>query len=273
MVWLTAILRLAFPTFFFGADASYVASIEKWRGEREAALKADGGWLTVAGLFWLKEGNNTFDMNPQVGVFEFHAGKTVLHVAPGHAVAVNGKQVTSAELRPDKDIVTTGPLTMFVIKRGDRYGIRLKDRNAEARRNFKGLHWYPVNEAYRVTARFVPYNPPKQIPVPNVLGQVENMPSPGYVAFQLNGKEYRLDPVAEGGTELFFIFRDPTSAKETYPSGRFLYAKPPNDGKVALDFNQAVNPPCAFTPYATCPLPPPQNVLAVRIEAGEKRYH
>jgi uncharacterized protein (DUF1684 family) len=268
MAWLTSLLIL-----FLAADASYLASVEKWRRAYEASLKADGGWLTVTGLFWLKPGNNTFKADPSVGVFEFRGGKTLLRVAPGLDATVNGKRVTSAELRPDVDVVTAGRLTMYVIQRGDRYGIRVKDQDSRARREFKGLHWFPVNEAYRVTARFVPYNPPKQIPIPNVLGQVEEMPSPGYVAFKLQGKEYRLDPVAEGSKELFFIFRDLTSSKETYPSGRFLTTDMPKDGRVVLDFNKAHNPPCAFTPYATCPLPPKQNALQVSIEAGEKRYH
>ena len=128
------------------------------------------------------------------------------------------------------------------------------------------------NEAYRVRARFVPAPSPRTIPIPNVLGQVEAMPSPGQAIFTLGGREYRLEPVLERGeTQLFFIFRDQTAGRETYPSGRFLYADPPQDGTLVLDFNRAYSPPCAFTDFATCPLPPPQNRLPLRIEAGEHR--
>jgi uncharacterized protein (DUF1684 family) len=158
-----------------------------------------------------------------------------------------------------------------VIERGNRYGIRLKDKNSELRKAFTGLKYFPPLEEYRVKARFVPYDPPKMIPVPNILGQVDEEPSPGYVVFMLNGRECRLDPVTEGDS-LFFIFKDLTSGKETYPPGRFLNTEMPQNGEVVLDFNQAYNPPCAFTPYATCPLPPEQNKLPIAIEAGELRY-
>ncbi len=269
-------------------QASYRAQIEKWRQQREESLKAENGWLTVAGLFWLKEGDstmgtgreNSFVLPPgsapeKVGRFDFHGGKTVFQAAPGVTVTVNGKPVTSAALAADSagspDVLRVRNLTMFVIQRGSRFGVRLKDRDSEARRKFAGTHWFPVAEEYRVTAKFVPYSPPKKIAVPNILGDVEQEASPGYVEFTLKGRQFRLDPVSEGDG-LFFIFKDLTGGKETYPSGRFLSADLPQNGEVVLDFNQAVNPPCAFTPYATCPLPPAQNHLPVRIEAGELRY-
>ncbi|MDR3677832.1 MAG: DUF1684 domain-containing protein, partial [Acidobacteriota bacterium] len=169
------------------------------------------------------------------------------------------------------DVLRVRSLSMFVIHRGNRFGIRLKDKDSEARRKFTGTHWFPVAEEYRVTAKFVPYTPPRKIAVPNILGDVEQEDCPGYVEFTLKGRQYRLDPVS-AGNELFFIFRDLTAGKETYPSGRFLNTAGAKNGEVVLDFNQAVNPPCAFTPYATCPLPPAQNHLPVRIEAGELRY-
>jgi uncharacterized protein (DUF1684 family) len=266
----------------------YKAEIERWRQEREAGLKADGGWLTVAGLFWLKEGKNTVGTDKSnaiilpvgsapatVGDFEFHDGQTMFRAAPGAAVTVNGEPATSALLKPDTsgalDIVRVNDLTMFVIHRGKRFAIRLKDKNSETRKKFSGLKVFPPDERYRVQAKFVPYNPPKMIPIPNILGETEEEASPGYVEFTLNGHACRLDPVTEGDS-LFFIFKDLTSGKETYPPGRFLNTPMPKNGEVTLDFNQAYNPPCAFTPYATCPLPPKQNQLAVRIEAGELRY-
>ena len=269
-------------------QASYRAQIEKWRQQREESLKAEGGWLTVAGLFWLKEGastlgtgrENNFVLPPgsapeNVGTFDFHGGKTAFQAAPGVAVTVNGKPVAAASLSDDSaespDVLRVGNLSMFVIQRGGRFGVRLKDKDSEARRKFAGTQWFPVAEEYRVTAKFVPYLPLKTIAVPNILGDVEQEASPGYAEFTLKGQQLRLDPVSEGDV-LFFIFKDLTAGKETYPPGRFLYSALPQSGEVVLDFNQAVNPPCAFTPYATCPLPPAQNHLPVRIEAGELRY-
>jgi uncharacterized protein len=233
------------------AGVSYQDAIVKWRAGREQELKADGGWLTVTGLFWLKEGANRIDGVP--GVFEFHNGRTLFR---------------SAELPPNKP-VTEGDLTLTVIERAGRYGVRVKDKRSPRRREFTGMRWFPVRESYRIEAKFVAQ--PKQLSVPNIIGSHFDMASPGYVVFRIDGRELRLQPVIEEGEkELFFIFRDQTAGKETYPGGRFLYTDLPRDGKVELDFNKAENPPCAFTPYATCPLPPPGNTLPVRIEAGEK---
>jgi hypothetical protein len=283
--FLVAVLALAILPV---DSVSYRTQIEKWRQQREENLKAENGWLTVAGLFWLKEGESTLGTGPgnsfvlppgsapeKVGTFDFHDGRTNFQAAPGVAVTVNGKPVSTASLAADSagspDVLRIRNLSMFVIQRGSRFGVRLKDKDSEARRNFAGTHWFPVAEEYRVTTKFVPYTPPKRIPVPNILGDVDQEASPGYVEFTLKGQQFRLDPVSEDHV-LFFIFKDLTAGKETYPSGRFLYADLPQNGEVVLDFNEAVDPPCAFTPYATCPLPPPQNHLPVRIEAGELRY-
>jgi hypothetical protein len=254
-----------------GADAGYRAEIERWRSGKEQSLKTDDGWLTVAGLHWLKEGENRIELPDgsapeKTAVFEFHGGKTTVRMA-GRA---------PVELKPDSsgkpDVVTTGSVSMYVIKRGDRYGIRLKDRNSRFRKNFTGLRWYPVKDSYRIEARFVPHRAPKTVMIPNVLGQREPMQSPGRVYFTWQGREVSLEPVWDG-KQLWFIFKDQTSGKQTYPAGRFLYTPAPEGGKVTIDFNKAVNPPCAYTPYATCPLPPRQNWLPVRIEAGELTYH
>ena len=207
----------------------------------------------------------------RVGVFEFRSGRTKFRAEPGVDARIGGRPARDAELKPESDEVVFAGLTMFVIKRGDRYGIRLRDKNSEARRTFQGCVWFPVRETLRVTGRFVPYDRPKQIPILNVIGDLAPMPSPGYVEFTLNGTLLRLDPVAEpGARELFFIFKDETAGTDTYPAGRFLYTAAPRNGVVELDFNRAVNPPCAFTAFATCPLPPRQNQLPVRIEAGER---
>jgi len=273
-------------------DEAYRAEVRKWRADREARLKADGGWLTVAGLFWLEEGPNRFGTDPagdvvlpdgstpaKAGVFELKEGRVAVSLLPEAKATIGGKPVSGVSiLRPDTsgspDVLEMGTLSLSVIKRGDRYGIRLKDKNAAARKGFTGLEWFDVKEDYRVAARWVAYPEPKPVEVPNVLGQIVPMPSPGYAEFTLAGKSVRLDGVLESpdAEELFFIFRDQTSGKETYGAGRFLYADLPKNGKVVLDFNKAYSPPCAFTPYATCPLPPRQNRLPVRVEAGEMAY-
>ena len=267
-------------------QSSYDPAIQQWRRDQDAALRADDGWLSVVGLFWLKAGANRAGADPsndialpkglapaRVGVFQFAGGQTTFTAEDGVPALVNGRKALGAvRLRPDEDRVVVGDLTMFVIARGERTGIRLLNKNSEARRAFTGRAWYPVKPSLRIVARFVPYNPPKQIPIVNVLGDTSLVPSPGYVEFTIEGKVFRLDPTAESGaSELFFNFRDLTSRADTYPAGRYLYSSlPTKAGTVDLDFNRAVSPPCAFTAFATCPLAPKQNDLAVRIDAGEK---
>ncbi len=233
----------------------YQTGIEKWRAESEAQLKADGGWLTVSGLFWLKDGQNRIEGAP--GAFELHKGKAVFRADSGAVT----------EMKPDSSI-TSGDRTFILIERGGKPAIRLKDNKSILRAHFQGRRWFPVRESYRVTARFVSYEKPKSIPIASIIGYTDLELSPGYAEFTLAGQKLRLEPVLEDG-DLFFIFRDQTAAIETYGAGRFLHAALPRDGKVELDFNKAYNPPCAFTPFATCPLPPKQNFLPVRIEAGE----
>lgn len=274
------------------ADEAYRAEVQKWRADREARLKADGGWLTVAGLYWLNQGPNRFGTDPagdivlpagsapaKAGVFGLAGEQVTVALERGTKGRIGGKAASGPSLmRPDTpgapDVLEMGALSLNVIKRGDRYGIRLKDKNSAVRKGFTGLKWFEVGEDYRVEARWVSYREPKPVKVPNILGQTETMPSPGYADFTLNGKRVRLDGVLDDphAEQLFFILRDQTSGKETYGAGRFLYADLPKRGKVVLDFNEAYNPPCAFTPYATCPLPPPQNWMPVRVEAGELAY-
>jgi uncharacterized protein (DUF1684 family) len=271
------------------ADAGHVHEIEDWRRQRVQRLTADGGWLTVAGLFWLKPGANRFGADAaneivlpahsapaQAGAFVLEGGRVRVEVRPGAAVTLAGKPVARAELRSDAggatpDVLALSALTLQIIDRGGRLGVRLKDMKSPVRAAFKGLRYFPIDQRFRVVAKFVPNEKPVSIRVPNVLGMVESMPSPGYASFVLDGKTpLRLDAVLEPGeTELFFIFSDRTAGKTTYGAGRFLYADPPTNGKVILDFNKAYSPPCAFTPHATCPLPPANNRLPVPIEAGE----
>lgn len=271
-------------------QTDYSKEIEKWRQEREANLKKETGWLTVAGLSWLKEGTNTvgagekFDVRltenfkqGKFGEIEFKDGVATLKVEKGVEAQTDGKNISApVDLVSDEKgkprEIRTGTQTFFLIKREERFGIRLKDSESEARRNFKGLHWFPIDDTYKVAARLEAFPEPKEVMVPNVLGGKFKMKSPGVLKFSLKGKEYKLQPVDEGDGTLFMIFRDQSSENETYKSGRFLYADKPVNGEAVVDFNKAENPPCAFTPYATCPLPPPGNSLDVEIKAGEKRY-
>ena len=268
------------------SDAGYRAAVQKWRQDREASLKSDDGWLAVSGLFWLHEGDNRFGSDPlndivlprgsapaDAGTFVFHSGRTVVHVKAGVPATVNGKRVETAELHPDSpDRLVLGNLSLLVHASGNRYSIRLKDKASALRRNFTGLRWFPIDESYRVTGRFVPYQPPKKAQIQNVMGDTYEVTIPGYVVFSLHGQELRLDAEEADAEGLSFVFRDLTSGKETYGAARFLDTPFSRDGKVILDFNTAYNPPCAYNPYTTCPLPTPENRLRVRIAAGELAY-
>ncbi len=267
-------------------ELSYQEQIERWRTERANRLKAEDGWLSVAGLYWLKEGTNSIGTKATsdivlpagsapatVGEMTLRGGKVTLHVADGVIATAHGKSITSLEMKSDRsgapDRVVIQALTLTVIERGTRIGLRLYDNNARARKEFTGLKWFPIDPKYRVKATFVPYTSPKSVAITNVLGDTTETPIPGYVVFTLDGKEYRLEAQSEG-SGLFINFRDSTSAKTTYPAGRFLDAPKPENGVVVLDFNRAYNPPCAVTPFATCPLAPRQNHLTVSIPAGEQ---
>lgn len=282
------ILLLVLAAFLGAQSPSYRAEVEKHRAAREAELKADDGWLTVAGLFWLKEGDNVAGSDPKsdivlpakaparLGVFHLEAGAVTFRAGGDAQVTSAGKPVQQIAVEDgEQGALAAGDLRLFVIRRGDRVGIRMRDLRSVMRRAFEGLEYYPIRPAYRVEATFTRYGTPRRLSVLNVVGQTSEMASPGYVTFTLHGRKLRLEPVYETDDQLdlFFIFRDLTSRDATYPAGRYLHAPLPKDGKVILDFNKAYNPPCAFTDFATCPLPPKQNRLQVRIEAGELAYH
>lgn len=271
------------------AQTDYIKAVEKWRSDEESDLKKETGWLTVAGLFWLKEGINTIGAGPdfdvrltdnfkkgKLGEINFKNGVAALKVESGVEAQVDGKSISTIDLVSDEKgkptEIRTGSQTFYLIRREDRFGIRLKDSQSKARLAFKGQHWFPIDESYKVTARFEALPEPKELMVPNVLGGTFKMKSPGILKFTLKGKECSLQPVDEGEGTLFIIFSDKSNLSETYSAGRFLYADKPVNGEAVLDFNKAKNPPCAFTPFATCPLPPPGNSLDVEIKAGEKRY-
>ena len=284
---------LSLTTISFGKDNTYRQEIETWRQEREERLQAEEGWLTIAGLYWLNDGENTVGTGPtndiilpsgsapaHVGAFTVQNGKTTFEAAKEVTVMQHGKSVVAATLVPGPgtgaapdDALVIGELTLWLHKSGERSAIRLRDKASPLRKNFTGCRWFPIEPTYRVTARFTPYAEPKPIIMANVLGDREHYTSPGVVEFTLHGQELRLEPVSSGSDRLFFVFRDGTSGNETYGAARFLTADGPQNGQVVLDFNKAVNPPCAYNPFTTCPLPSRDNRLTLRIEAGELNYH
>ncbi|GAB4330674.1 MAG: DUF1684 domain-containing protein [Calditrichia bacterium] len=271
-------------------DDPYVKEIDRWHQKRIAALKQPDGWLSLAGLFWLKEGENrigsakTNDIRfpapapDYVGSVFLQNGKITIKFSPEAKVMVDSQLVREAVLKSDADGKPTkmqwGSLLWYVIKRGERYGIRLKNLEHPNLKSFKGIERFPVDPAWKITARLDTLNAPDSLDIPNVLGQSSLEPCPGALVFVLKGKEYRLYPV--GGSQdksWFLIFGDATNGEETYGAGRFLSVAAADKNRVTvIDFNKAYNPPCAFTPYATCPLPPKENVLPFAVTAGEKNY-
>lgn len=267
----------------------YAQEIDEWHQERWASLKSDDGWLTLLGLFWLKEGENKFGSDagndivlPQgkigahSGVFVLRAGTVRIETPLKTGFTVDGKAVSSLELKSDLDgsptVLHLGSLSFQIIRRGDKLGLRVKDKDSPDRLNFHNTEFYPADLKWRIDAHLEPYNPPKPVPITNVLGMESGEISPGAVVFEVDGHSYRLDAITEKGEpKLFMIIADKTSGKETYPAGRYLYVDPPDSsGRMVIDFNKAYSPPCAFTKFATCPLPPRQNRLPFPIAAGEK---
>jgi uncharacterized protein len=266
----------------------HAAEIHAWQQERLQRLLAEDGWLSLVGLHWLKPGVNSFGSGagsgirlavpgiPEyAGILDLSGRGVILRANRGVRIAVDGRSVRQARLRPDdqKDpsVIELDRLRMTLIRRGERLGLRVKDPESSMRKEFAGLEYFPVDPYYRVRAQFVSYPQQKKFEVADATGGTQVMISPGYATFELNGQSMRLEPALEGD-RLFFIFRDATSGKETYGAGRYLYTDLPKDGGLVIDFNQAYNPPCAFTPYATCPLPPRQNHLPVAVRAGELQY-
>ncbi|MDD2792556.1 MAG: DUF1684 domain-containing protein [Sediminibacterium sp.] len=277
-----------------GADAqtgTYAAEIEQWVKGRYAALKnTKSGWLNLAGLYWLEEGKNSFGtaagnkivfpkgtIAAKAGYFELNNGKVTLVPEKGVAIQVNGRPITR-ELIYSKDslrsaVSSYGSLHWTIIRREDRIGIRLRNDLNESLLHFKSIDRYPADTAWKLEAVLKEPLFPTSIPIKNVLGQTIQMKLLGKLIFTIQGKVFSLDAVGEGDDELFVIFGDATNTHTTYGAGRFMYVpKPDASGKTILDFNKAFNPPCAFTPFATCPLPPQQNVLPVAVTAGEKDY-
>jgi hypothetical protein len=265
-------------------DAAYMQSYDKWKAELVDSRKQN--WLTLAGLFWLKPGQNPFGADASnaivfpkgpahAGVFELQGTDVTVKFSPEAHATIDGKPVTATKLQPDTSgkptIVELGSLRIKVIVRGKRIGIRLKDVDSDAAKNYRGPVFFPLDLSYRVTATFVPSEGKKTVDVPNVLGDTTPTPVAGVVVFKINGQEVHLTDIGGDPTKgLSFVFNDPTSKTDTYPGGRFLDTDPVVNGTVVIDFNRAYSPPCSVTPYATCPLAPKENRLAVAIPAGEK---
>lgn len=266
------------------------AALAKFRSDRETTLTADNGWFTVAGLHFLNQGDNRVGSDPSNDiVLDFpsvpkHAavitmtGTSVrIKAAEGQTLTINDKPVKESELHGSfdnkpQDTIKFGDVSFFVHYSGPRLALRVRNQKNPLRMNFTALRWYEPNPAYRAIGTFTPYAEPKVVQIPNILGDLEPFNAVGTVTFTMSGKEHTME-AWRSGQRLWFVFRDQTSGKETYPSARFLYTDAAKDGKVVMDFNYAQNPPCAYNPYTTCPLPPSQNRLSIAIAAGEKKYH
>lgn len=271
---------------------AHAAEIEQWRADREEGLGSDSGWMSLAGLFWLEEGESTFGSDESNDIV-FPPGKAParmgtlnrigddvrVRVNPEVDVRYEGEVVTEMALTDDLDEETTelthGSLTWYIIEREEgSLAVRLHDSDNPNLDTFEGIDEFETDPAWHLTARLEPYDPPRMVQIPTIYNTVLDEPAAGALVFEVDGEEYRLDALPEPSTnELFVIFGDPTNQTETYQAGRYIYVDMPgDDGTTILDFNKAYNPPCVFTQFATCPLPPPQNHLTLAVTAGEKRY-
>jgi uncharacterized protein (DUF1684 family) len=287
---LAASALLALPAAFaqgIAGDPAYAKSVKDWRARAETSLKRDDGWLTLAGRYVLKPGENTFGtgktndlvfpagLGPAgMGSVFVEPGRVRVKLVEGYTMKSAGGDFTERDMgtNPEnRDWVRRGRMAFHIIERDGKYILRLADNENEVRKQFGGRVWYDVDDNYRVMAKFVPYNPPRKIAIVNVLDEISDEPSPGYVEFEIFGRKYTLDVVGED-KGLFIIFKDATAGDTTYGAGRFLYVeeKPAPGVPFRLDLNRAYNPPCAFSEFTTCPLPPKQNILNTRVEAGEK---
>jgi hypothetical protein len=267
---------------------AYQKEILDWQENRLNNLKGPEGWLNLAGLFWLEEGKNTFGSDSintiifpentpdHIGIIERRGDSAILRdvTAP---VMINGKLTPYAVLNHDSsgkpDMMMLDSFAWYIIKRGDRLGIRLRDYASDMIDSLTHIPCYSIDAHWRISARFMPYAKPEVHKVSTVVGIDEENTVPGELHFRINGNRHILYPFQTGGG-FFIVFGDETNGTETYAAGRFLYtALPDKDNQVIIDFNKSYNPPCAFTPFATCPLPLRKNILPVRIEAGEKAVH
>lgn len=266
-------------------ESAYLNELETWRREAEKSLRAQNSWLALAGLHWLSEGSHNIGSRSShdvvlpeaapatVGILSVSDSRVTFEPHPEAEVLVDGQPARQTMMQPDMGgeptLLEVGPLAMIVIKRGSRRALRVWDNARPELDAFPGRRWYPADLACRVVARFETPDNERIIIVPNETGTATEEPVAGEVEFELMGQRARLTALHRGEEQLFLIFGDDTNGDTTYRPGRFLVAGPPADGSIVIDFNYAYNPPCAFTTYATCSLPPPQNVLQFPIRAGE----
>lgn len=270
-------------------DPDYAAELDEWKRTRDENLRRNDGWLTVVGLSWLEEGVNSLGADPASTVVfpegvDRHLGQIIvegespiLEAASDSGIRHRDSEVTTLALETDASgeptMLTLDSLSFYVIDRAGRLGVRIKDSEAPALTHFSGMDYFPVDARWRIRASFEAFEEPRTIKVPNVVGTAFEEPVPGIVSFEVDGRIFELTPIGEQDGQFFIVFGDETNGTETYGGGRFLYTDPPSpDGTIELDFNAAYNPPCVFTPFATCPLPPPGNRLAIEVRAGEKTY-
>jgi len=269
-------------------EEDYIQSVQEWQVNRLVRLKSENGWLNLVGLHWLKEGQNPFGSNmanniifpekaPEfIGTIILFRGNLAISVNEDIEVFVNDSLIKERDINTDADKNTTffkmNSFKWHIIQRGERYGIRLRDLESPLIDQITEIPSFPIDSKWRIEAKFEKFDTPKRIAIPNVLGETEYESCYGLLKFKIEGKEYTLMPLGDGVDSGFFvIFADETSAEETYGAGRFLSVeKPDKNGETYIDFNKATNPPCAFTDFATCPLPPKENILSIKILAGEK---
>ncbi|MCU0450372.1 MAG: DUF1684 domain-containing protein [Bernardetiaceae bacterium] len=270
-------------------DSIFAAQWQQWHTDRQQRLQQPDGWLNLAGLYWLQEGPNTFGAaasnqirfpagraNQFLGTLTLQNGEVTLQTAPNAQVMLGQQAVRRMVVYHDQmaqpPLLAHRALRWLIIKRGSRYALRLRDLESDNLLNFNGVEAYSPDARWVFAARLEPAAPGQTLPITDVTGQTTQQPLAGYLVFAHQGKTFRLAAQPSEG-KLFIMFKDATTPTDTYPAGRFLYTEPPDpDGLVRLDFNRAINPPCAFTDFATCPLPPAQNTLPFAVMAGEKRY-
>ncbi|MBI9035433.1 MAG: DUF1684 domain-containing protein [Bacteroidales bacterium] len=294
---LSIVCIIAFFSFCNNSDweknhsDAHSQEVKQWQNQRIERLKAPDGWLTLAGLLWLEEGENSFGsaksndvifpvelVIDQLGWIYVKDNQVSIKIKDGFEVLHDSIAITEMNLLSDADgkatVLNYDRYSWYIIKRNGRFAIRLKDKESKVLKEFKGIETWPIDQNWKFVADYKPYNPPKNIIIPNVMGSADTNQCFGTLEFEIEGNSFSLDPIGEKGAKnLFIILSDETSGMESYGGGRFLYVPgPDSNNKVIIDFNKAYNPPCAFTAYATCPLPPEQNHLPVLITAGEKSY-
>ena len=282
------VLGLLVSCTCLAADDGYRAEIDGFRQRREAELRAEDGWLSVVGLHWLHQGESRLGSDPScdvllperapsfVGSLVLQGDRAVFQAAEGLKVNRGGALFQRGEIRSDAagkaDVLSVGDIRLILLKRGARYALRVKDNQSDSRLSFSGLQWYPIDETWKIKAKFVRAPAKSRLVLDTIVGEQEITESPGYVSFERDGKTFKLQAASEPDGSLWFVFRDGTSGRTTHGGARQLVTRAPKGDVVVLDFNKATNLPCAYIPFATCPLAPPQNRLGLPITAGELKY-